>query len=75
MVKHVLDAEIADVRGLAFCAVCRGGESDLPRECPGHPMAEETRAQVALGELDFVGGRWVWSAGSKVRGVNGGRFL
>lgn len=45
--------------GIAFCDVCKGGEVELPTQCPGRPMTDEERAAVTLGTRDFTGGKWI----------------
>jgi hypothetical protein len=45
--------------GLACCVTCGGGESSLPKECPGVKMSEEQQDGVSAGTLDYVGGEWV----------------
>jgi hypothetical protein len=48
--------------GLSYCKVCGGGESSLPKECPGTRMTEEQERRVYAGEIDFRGGQWVEGA-------------
>lgn len=52
--------------GLAFCTVCKGGESQLPQECPGRVMTECEMRLVSVGRLDFVGGKWIKKGESNV---------
>lgn len=44
--------------GLALCEVCRGGEAELPTECPGRVMTDEEREDVEFGRRNFIGGQW-----------------
>lgn len=67
--SHVLHKCAADCAGcmycrggLAFCDVCKGGEGDLPTDCPSEPMEEGTRRAVLMGLADFVNGEWVIDA-------------
>lgn len=45
--------------GLSFCMTCKGGEGDLPTECPQVSMSAGQKEFVYNGVLDFVGGEWV----------------
>lgn len=44
--------------GLAWCTVCKAGEAELPRHCPGAAMEDWQLRQVADGELEFFEGKW-----------------
>jgi hypothetical protein len=44
--------------GLAYCTTCRGGESSLPIDCPGRPMAEAEQDAVSDGRLQFKCDKW-----------------
>jgi hypothetical protein len=46
-------------RGLDYCLTCGGGESSIPKECPGVKMNGEQQDGVSAGTLDYVGGEWV----------------
>lgn len=55
--KHTIELVDGD---LAFCTTCKGGEGELTTECCGRPMTEEELNRVyKIGNLDFIGGRWV----------------
>jgi hypothetical protein len=45
--------------GLAYCVTCKGGEAELPTDCPGEPMHPDEKAAVMNGHVDFKAGRWV----------------
>ena len=45
--------------GLAFCEVCKCAEGELPTECPGRPVNEETREEIYSGQVDYLNGEWV----------------
>ncbi len=45
--------------GLAFCTVCKGGEAELPHECPGREMTEQERDDVMCRRRDYCDGEWV----------------
>lgn len=44
--------------GLSFCTVCKGGEGDLPYECPKQKMMTDQMADVLAQRLDFIAGEW-----------------
>ncbi len=44
---------------LQYCLVCRGGESEIPTDCPGMEMTEDKRDLVRERKADFRKGRWV----------------
>lgn len=50
---------------LSYCKVCRGGEAELPTECPGRVMTPEEMVFVGMDELDFDLGCW-WLRGDLV---------
>lgn len=52
--------------GLSFCTVCKGGEAELTKDCPGEVTTEDQRERVMAGEIDFVGGAWHALKGERV---------
>lgn len=44
-----------------FCTVCGGWGTDgsLPVHCPGRPMTQGELGLVEVGELNYLGGRWI----------------
>lgn len=44
--------------GLQHCKVCKGGEDELPKECPGVEMTGEQMDRVSNFELQYFNGRW-----------------
>ena len=50
---------------LSYCKVCRGGEAELPEECPGRVMTPEEQVMVGMDELDYMLGCW-WLRGKIV---------
>jgi len=46
--------------GLAFCTVCKCGESSLPTDCPGKPVNEIVELAIQNGNLNYLDGQgWV----------------
>lgn len=60
-------ADHCNACNLAYCKTCRGGECELPVECPGRPMTLEERELICDGTLEYELGVWwlhgkiVWS--------------
>lgn len=52
--------------GLFACAVCNSLEGATTTECPGKRMTADQSEKVYTGKLDFVGGKWVYGACSRI---------
>ena len=46
--------------GLSFCEVCKGGEGDIPTDCPGKPLNEHQISYIVNEALDFIDGKWYY---------------
>jgi hypothetical protein len=40
--------------GLGICVVCKGGEAELAKMCPGRKLTDEERELVVRGELEWL---------------------
>lgn len=43
---------------LTFCEVCKGGEGNIPTDCPGKPLNEHQISYIVNEALDFIDGEW-----------------
>lgn len=59
MAHHKIKTYADGHKQVPYCSVCSAEDTELPCDCPGEAMTQIQKRAVALGSVDFIGGKWM----------------